>query len=103
MEPILVSSAVAVPVWKTIAVGTFANSFALRNALDAAGCGNRNSVEEVLARPAFTLSATKTEVELFAVSAPELGFQTKQHRCRTFMRALNIWVLDLRQQRSLRN
>jgi hypothetical protein len=53
MEPILVSSAVAVPVWKTIAVGTFANSFALRNALDAAGCGNRNSVEEVLARPAF--------------------------------------------------
>jgi hypothetical protein len=77
MEPILVSSAVAVPVWKTIAVGTFANSFALRNALDAAGCGNRNSVEEVLARPAFTLSATKTEVELFAVSAAELGFQTE--------------------------
>jgi hypothetical protein len=76
MAPILVSSAVAVPVWKTIAVGTFANSFALRNALDAAGCGNGNSAEEVLARPAFTLSATKTEVELFAVSAAELGFQT---------------------------
>jgi hypothetical protein len=76
MAPILVSSAVAVPVWKTIAVGTFANSFALRNALDAAGCGNGNSAGEVLARPAFTLSATKTEVELFAVSAAELGFQT---------------------------
>jgi hypothetical protein len=76
MAPILVSSAVAVPVWKTIAVGTFANSFALRNALDAAGC-NGNSAGEVLARPAFTLSATKTEVELFAVSAAELGFQTE--------------------------
>jgi len=76
MAPILVSSAAAVPVWKTIAVGTFANSFALRNALDAAGCGNGNSAGEVLARPAFTLSATKTEVELFAVSAAELGFQT---------------------------
>jgi hypothetical protein len=75
MAPILVSSAVAVPVWKTIAVGTFANSFALRNALDAAGCGNGNSAGEVLARPAF-ISATKTEVELFAVSAAELGFQT---------------------------
>jgi hypothetical protein len=63
-------------VWKTIKVGTFANSFALRNALDAAGCGNGNSAGEILARPAFTLSATKTDVELFAVSAAELGFQT---------------------------
>ena len=52
------------------------DSFALRNALDAAGCDNGNSAGEVLARPAFTLSATKTEVELFAVSAAELGFQT---------------------------
>jgi hypothetical protein len=74
--PILVRSAVAVPVWKTITVGTFANSFALRNALDAAGCGNGNSAGEILARPAFTLSATKTDVELFAVSPAELGFQT---------------------------
>jgi hypothetical protein len=74
--PMLVRSAVAVPVWKTITVGTFANSFALRNALDAAGCGNGNSAGEILARPAFTLSATKTDVELFAVSAAELGFQT---------------------------
>jgi hypothetical protein len=76
MPPILVRSAVAVPVWKTITVGTFANSFALRNALDTAGCGNGNSAGEILARPALTLSATKTEVELFAVSAAELGFES---------------------------
>jgi hypothetical protein len=76
MPPILVRSAVAVPVWKTIKVGTFANSFALRNALDAAGCGIGDSAEEILARPAFTLGATKTDVELIAVSAAELGFQT---------------------------
>jgi len=57
-------------------VGTFANSFALRNALDAAGCGIGDSAEEILARPAFTLSATKTDVQLIAVSAAELGFQT---------------------------
>ena len=76
MPPILVRSAVAVPVWKTITVGTFANSFALRNALDAAGCGIGDSAEEILARPAFTLSATKTDVKLIAVSAAELGFQT---------------------------
>jgi len=74
--PIPVRSAVAVPVWKTITVGTFANSFALRNALDAAGCGIGDSAAEILARPAFTLSATKTDVQLIAVSAAELGFQT---------------------------
>jgi hypothetical protein len=73
---ILVRSAVDVPVWKTITVGTFADLFALSNALDAVGCGIGNSAGEILARPTFTLSATKTSVELFAVSAAELGFQT---------------------------
>ena len=56
--------------------GTFANSFALLNALDAAGCSIGSSAEEILARPAFTVGTTKTSVELFAVSAAELGFQT---------------------------
>jgi len=74
--PILVKSAFAVPVWRTITVGTFANSFALLNALDAAGCGIGGSAEEILARPAFTVGTTKTNVALFAVSAAELGFQT---------------------------
>jgi len=74
--PILVKSAFAVPVWKAITVGTFANSFALLNALDAAGCGIGDLAQEILARPAFTVGTTKTTVELFAVSAAELGFQT---------------------------
>ena len=75
-SPIPVKSAFAVPVWRTITVGTFANSFALLNALDAAGCSIGGSAEEILARPAFTVGTTKTNVELFAVSAAELGFQT---------------------------
>lgn len=73
---ILIKTAVDVPVWKTIKIGTFANSFALSNALDAVGCGIGNSAGEILARPTFTLSATKTNVELITVSAAELGFQT---------------------------
>jgi hypothetical protein len=76
MPKILVRSAVDVPVWKTITVGTFADSFALSNALDAVGCGIGDAAGEILARPTFTLSATKTNVELFAVSAAELGFET---------------------------
>jgi hypothetical protein len=75
MPPIPVGSAVTAPVWKTITVGTFANSFALRNALDAAGCGIGDLAQEILARPAFTLRTARTEVELITVSAAELGFQ----------------------------
>jgi hypothetical protein len=73
--PILVRSAAAVPVWKTITVGTFANSIALGNALNAAGCDVENSAGEILARPDFTHSAIMTNVELLAVSAAELGFE----------------------------
>ena len=78
--PIPVKSAFAVPVWRTITVGTFANSFALLNALDAAGCSIGGLAEEILARPAFTVGTRKTNVELFAVSAAELGFQTDTAR-----------------------
>lgn len=74
--PIPVKSAAAVPVWKTITIGTFANSLALGNALDAAGCSIGDSAGEILARPAFTLGVTKTDVQLLAVSVAELGFQT---------------------------
>jgi hypothetical protein len=74
--PIPIKSAFAVPVWRTITVGTFANSFALLNALDAAGCGIGGSAEEILARPAFAVGTTKTNVELFALSAAELGFRS---------------------------
>jgi len=75
IQPIPIRSAAAVPVWKTITVGKFANSFALIDALDAAGCSIGGSAGEILARPAFALSATKMDVELFAVSAADLGFR----------------------------
>jgi uncharacterized protein YjiS (DUF1127 family) len=77
MPQVLVRSAVDIPVWKKITVGRFSDSFALRNALYAVGCGVGGSAGEILARPAFTLSATKADLELFTVSAAELGFQTE--------------------------
>jgi hypothetical protein len=77
VPPAVVRSAIAIPPWKTITVGTFANSFALLDALDAAGCAIGDSAAEILARPAFRLSTTKMDVELVAVSAAELGFQTE--------------------------
>ncbi|MBR0903280.1 hypothetical protein JQ588_11555 [Bradyrhizobium liaoningense] len=72
----LIRSARDVPTWKTIAVGTFANSMALRNALDEVGCSIGGLAAEVLARPAFTISSSRTKVELVMVSAVELGFGT---------------------------
>jgi hypothetical protein len=75
-SPVLIKSASAVPVWKTITIGTFANSFALLNALNAAGCGIGDLAYEVLARPAFKVSNVRTNVELFVVSAAELDFLT---------------------------
>jgi hypothetical protein len=71
-----IQSAAAMVAWKTITVGTFADSFALRNALDAVGCSIGDLAAQVLARPAFTLSTTKANVELLAVSVAELGFET---------------------------
>jgi hypothetical protein len=76
IPPTPIKSAFAVPAWRTITVGTFANSFALLTALDAAGCSIGGSAEEILARPAFTVRTIKTNVDLFVLSAAELGFQT---------------------------
>ncbi|MGY8664557.1 hypothetical protein Q3C01_19700 [Bradyrhizobium sp. UFLA05-109] len=70
-----VTSASDIAVWKTITIGTFSDSFALLNAMSAIGCGVGDSAAAALARPAFTVSAAKTVVELLTVSAAELGFQ----------------------------
>ncbi|GLR91541.1 hypothetical protein GCM10007857_82590 [Bradyrhizobium iriomotense] len=62
--------------WKTIAIGTFVDRFTLMGALDAVGCSVGNLAGEVLDNPAFSLSAVKTNVDLFAVFGAELGFLT---------------------------
>nr|WP_259217178.1 hypothetical protein [Bradyrhizobium centrosematis] len=60
--------------WKTISIGTFPDMFALLTALSKIGCGVGNSAAEALARPAFTLSSTRTAVTLLTVTAADLGF-----------------------------
>lgn len=65
----------AAKIWKTITLGAFANSFALRSALDAANCGIGDLAEEAIARPAFTQELAKTSVDLVVVTPAELGFK----------------------------
>jgi hypothetical protein len=69
-------SAADAPIWKTIAVGTFADSFRAYQRFGRSRLCRRRSAAEILARPAFTVSAMKTSVELVAVSGADLGFQT---------------------------
>ncbi|MBC9879303.1 hypothetical protein G8O24_18340 [Bradyrhizobium sp. INPA01-394B] len=69
-----VSSAREVATWKTITIGTFADTLALRNALDSRGCNVGGQAAEILARPAFTISSHRANVELVDLSPAQLGF-----------------------------
>jgi hypothetical protein len=70
----LIKSARDAATWKTITIGTFADSIRLRNELDGMGCNVGGQAAEILARPIFTVGPHKTDVELVAVSPAQLGF-----------------------------
>src|SRR6202007_1674312 len=68
------------PVWKRIAIGTYGQELALRNALDQAGCAQGELAEQILARSSFRVSTKKSELELVLLSARNLGIQTETAR-----------------------
>jgi len=62
------------PVWKTITLGRYTGTFALFAALDAADIHVGEAAEEILHRPAFTLTRDRSDVQLVRLSAAQLGF-----------------------------
>ena len=74
VSPQPVMSAQDVATWRTITIGTFTDSLALRNELDSRGCNVGGQAAEILARPTFTISPFKTNVELVDLSPAQLGF-----------------------------
>jgi hypothetical protein len=66
-----------IPVWKTIAIGTHDSARSLREALDKAGCRTGQLANQVLALPAFTLSAAKADIDLVVLSVGQLGFEAE--------------------------
>jgi hypothetical protein len=62
------------PVWKTIALGTYANARELREALRVAQCGIGDLAGEILYRPAFKVSKTRMDVDLVVRTVAALGF-----------------------------
>jgi hypothetical protein len=63
------------PVWKKITLGTHKGVNAVRNALDAANIRIGESADEVLGRPGFGFSRTRTPLDLVVLNAIDLGFE----------------------------
>ena len=103
MPPILVRSAVSVPVWKTITVGTLQIRLLSVTRWMQQVVASENRLKQFSLDRPLPLALRKRAWSLSRCRRPSSAFRRIQRRLRTFMRALNSWVLDLRAQRSLRN
>jgi len=63
-----------IPVWKRITLGTYRGVDAVREAFDAQRLGIGDSANEILGRPAFRFSRTRTDLDLVVVTIADLGF-----------------------------
>jgi hypothetical protein len=61
--------------WKTIKLGTLKNVEEIRQALKASGNSIGDWANDILGKPAFTVSETEQDAELVNVSVGELGFK----------------------------
>jgi hypothetical protein len=70
------TSAAAIPVWKTITIGSYKNVNAVRAAVDTAPCAIAlgDWADEIMGRPGFAFSRKEAELDLAVVSVAELGF-----------------------------
>ena len=84
------ADAAILPIWKTISLGTYANTSALYNALDEAAIHIGVTAEEALHRTAFAVSTQRSEVELVILSVAELGFAEPAPRGAVYNRARNL-------------
>ncbi len=70
------TSAARIPIWKNITLGEYRGVNAMRAAIDAAPCpiGMGDTADEILGRPGFPFSRSKSDLDLVIVSGLELGF-----------------------------
>jgi hypothetical protein len=62
------------PIWRRLTIGTYKGVNAIRDAFDAARMRIGDSADEILGRPAFPFSSSKTELDLVVLTAGDLGF-----------------------------
>jgi hypothetical protein len=83
--------AAATPIWKTISLGTNGSADSLHKALRRAGCHVGHLADEVLAGTGFSVSKTKTDVDLVLLSPGDLGFGAKStHLADLYARAIRF-------------
>jgi hypothetical protein len=64
--------------WRTTTLGTYKSVDAYRRALDSARIRIGDAADEILGRPVFPYTRTKTVVELAVLSAAELGVESDE-------------------------
>src|SRR5262245_2749741 len=65
-------------IWRKITLGSYKGVDAYRDGLDSAKMRIGDSADEILGRPAFPYARMKTDVELAALSAADLGVESDQ-------------------------
>ena len=63
--------------WRTTTLGTYKSVDAYRRALDSARIRIGDAADEIVGRPVFPYTRTKTVVELAVLSAAELGVESR--------------------------
>jgi hypothetical protein len=84
------AGAASSPTLKTIVVGGYTSHYAMFDALDASGIQVGDRAAEILHRPAFTISKTKTSTQLVVATARELGFEERVSLAEVYARALKL-------------
>jgi len=64
-----------IPIWRTVALGTYKTIDALRDALDAERIQVGDRADEILGRPAFNLSKIRRDARLVVLAVSDLGFE----------------------------
>jgi hypothetical protein len=68
-------TAADIPIWRTVTLGTYKTTDALRDALDVKRIHVGYAVDEILGRAAFNLSKTRRDARLVVLAVSELGFE----------------------------
>lgn len=74
-------------IWRTIKLGNHKDADAFRKALEKAGCKISDWANDIMGKPAFTVVAKETEIDLMVASVAELGFKTGVKRDQIYRRA----------------
>ena len=78
-------------VWKTIVLGSgLENADDFRTALKKAGCRIGDWGNDILGKPAFTVSKEEVEVDLVIKSVAELGFPNGATRAKIYEKAIEL-------------